>query len=383
MAVPPRSPMAASIARRDRCRSSRRPSASAILVGRGRRPLAPGRRARVRHRPRSDVRARRQAVHAVRRHLARRRVHLQQRPDQRRLGRDAAARRTKAARRSSRSSPSPTRSTSARSSCCADRPSLGLGFGQAPLAAFSDGERAFAIFARVTPLLCPDEQREHAACPGADGFTCSEQLGVCDPALSTITLVCDRATQTGCFPGQDMHTDHDAVRRSSSSQHDGTIVGEMASVVQENEIARAARGRSRRSSTRCSPGRRASSRTRPRARSSASAAATKAATTARVTATCWSSAGPGMFAEHGREAPALPAEAHAAARARRGRRAAVRAAYYAGIDTQSGEPCWSESHADAAAARARRRGRRRPARRAANRRHHGRELARRRRSTSG
>ena len=56
-----------------------------------------------------------------------------------------------------------------------DGPALPMSILQVPIAGFSNGRDAFALFNRGVPLQCSDETR--TGCPGR--FRCDEQLGVC------------------------------------------------------------------------------------------------------------------------------------------------------------------------------------------------------------
>jgi hypothetical protein len=82
-----------------------------------------------------------------------------------------------------------------------DSVSLALGAGQVPVAGFSDGPHAIAAFERTELVRCAAPSISlPGGCP--QGLVCSHDVGECAPAFSTIPLLCDPATQKGCFPGQ-------------------------------------------------------------------------------------------------------------------------------------------------------------------------------------
>ena len=75
-----------------------------------------------------------------------------------------------------------------------DGESLPMGFGQVPIAAFSDGARAVGIFGRWDPARCAAAAGGAPPSCGSDGgLVCSPHLGQCTPSLLGITAVCELA----------------------------------------------------------------------------------------------------------------------------------------------------------------------------------------------
>ena len=109
-----------------------------------------------------------------------------------------------------------------------DGESLSMGFGQVPMAAFSDGENAFAFFARLAPQSCG----ESLQCGSEPTLACSDRIGECQPAYTTMTLSCDLASQLGCLPGQECVAGEPVCFDPSSAQYDGSIFGENVCVAQ-------------------------------------------------------------------------------------------------------------------------------------------------------
>jgi hypothetical protein len=119
-----------------------------------------------------------------------------------------------------------------------DGQSLSLGYGQAPMAGFSDGERSYALFVRLEPLRCDADFAHGAqACPEQDGFVCSDKLGTCEPAYLTFAVVCDASRGEGCLPGQTCEAAKLCVDPSSSQYGDGHPDGQAVAVAQPVEIA--------------------------------------------------------------------------------------------------------------------------------------------------
>jgi hypothetical protein len=118
--------------------------------------------------------------------------------------------------------------------------SLNLGYGQAPVAGFSDGEHAFGIFSRLQPLPCDaDWTKADEACPTGDHFFCSTDLGICQPAFNGTSFpwVCDATLQVGCLPGQECVSTSLCVDSTSSQYDQGQLKGEASSVALSTEIA--------------------------------------------------------------------------------------------------------------------------------------------------
>jgi hypothetical protein len=114
--------------------------------------------------------------------------------------------------------------------------SLSMGFGQVPMAAFSDGDTAFAFFARLAPQACTDVT-SGPQCPLDEGLGCSDRIGECQPAVTTMTLSCDLASSLGCLPGQECVEGPPICVDSSSAQYDGSIFGETSAIAQQVELA--------------------------------------------------------------------------------------------------------------------------------------------------
>jgi hypothetical protein len=78
-----------------------------------------------------------------------------------------------------------------------------MGWGRTPLAGFSDGEHAFALFGRDEQSVCAVGSGASSSAPrcawDAD-LDCSITAGVCQPQIGEATQLCDMATQQGCSP---------------------------------------------------------------------------------------------------------------------------------------------------------------------------------------
>lgn len=117
--------------------------------------------------------------------------------------------------------------------------SLVLGFGKAPLTAFSDGARVFAIFDRLELTRCETDALTGAdACPTSDKFSCSTGVGECQPSYSgVVPPLCNMSKKTGCFMGQTCTRARTPICvDTTSSQHDGTVEGAIAAAAQNTEI---------------------------------------------------------------------------------------------------------------------------------------------------
>jgi hypothetical protein len=114
--------------------------------------------------------------------------------------------------------------------------SLFLGFGQAPTTAFSDGEHVYAMFDVLDLTRCSDDSA--AACPTDDKFECSPNIGECQPSYKgVIPPLCDLKNQTGCFGGQQcVAAPAPPCVDPTSSQYDGTVLGEIASTTENNVL---------------------------------------------------------------------------------------------------------------------------------------------------
>jgi hypothetical protein len=227
--------------------------------------------------------------------------------------------------------------------------SLALGYGQAPMAGFSDGERAFALFERMEPHHCDAAFAQGAsACPTDDGFQCAKDLGICEPAYLTFPVVCDAARNEGCLPGQTCNAATLCVDPNSSQYGDGHFTSRERAVAHTLEF-----GLSR--------------ATRPEIFDSVLAFPTNkfsipaTRTVAKFTGTqdgndwkpghdtvlIWGR--PGLTAEHERDAHLylmahrLPLPIDASGKLE------FAPQYFAGIDPQTGEPTWSPHQSKAKA----------------------------------
>jgi hypothetical protein len=112
-----------------------------------------------------------------------------------------------------------------------DGAELRMGICQVPIAGFSNGERAFAIFHRSVPLQCASEER--ASCPGR--FSCDEGLGLCAAAQpDAFQRPCVLgSTECECQPvaGGGLCQD-----RESSQYRADLDVGRVWSVVLQHEV---------------------------------------------------------------------------------------------------------------------------------------------------
>jgi hypothetical protein len=134
-----------------------------------------------------------------------------------------------------------------------DGESLQMGYGQVPVAAYSDGRDLVAIMGRGGTIPCKAGVASPvAACRGpledhpartnwksADGLRCSTALGECIPAPNGISTPCELATGAGCNPalGQTcMPSATGLCVDPSSSQNDGTSVSEVYTTGNEMEF---------------------------------------------------------------------------------------------------------------------------------------------------
>ena len=225
--------------------------------------------------------------------------------------------------------------------------SLNLGYGQAPVAGFSDGERAYALFARLEPLHCDaDWTTSTEACPTDDHFFCSTELGTCKPDFTSFPWVCDVARQQGCLPTQECVAAPLCVDSNSSQSSDGQTGGQMGAVTFSTEFG---------VQREAEPGVFDSRFAWPTSKFSQPSVRTVTQFTGFSTGNdyrpgygsllVWGR--PGFIAEHGREAQLylmvhpLPMQFDDQGALRFTPR------YFAGIDTASAEPIWSDKQSDA------------------------------------
>jgi hypothetical protein len=118
--------------------------------------------------------------------------------------------------------------------------SLALGYGQAPIAGFSDGQHSFAFFERLVPVTCDDDTVANgsAACvPGSASF-CSKELGLCQPDYLSFPVACD-LNQDMCLPGQTCVATALCVDPTSSQYDDGHFGGQSAALTFQTELGAA------------------------------------------------------------------------------------------------------------------------------------------------
>jgi hypothetical protein len=116
--------------------------------------------------------------------------------------------------------------------------SLQLGYGQAPVAGFSDGERSYGLFERMEPHACGASYATGSqACPTDDHFECSPNLGLCDPPIIPFPAPCEIGNDDSCLPTQTCKPATLCVDPTSSQYADGHYWGEERSVAHTLEIA--------------------------------------------------------------------------------------------------------------------------------------------------
>ncbi|HKP62713.1 MAG TPA: DUF2961 domain-containing protein [Polyangiales bacterium] len=227
--------------------------------------------------------------------------------------------------------------------------SLRLGYGQAPLAAFSEGERAFALFERLEPHRCDAPYAQGAgACPTDHGFQCAKDLGVCEPAYLPFTSVCDAARGEGCFPGQTCKATTLCLDPSSSQYGDGSFTSRERALAHTLEFGLSREDR---------PEVFDSVLAFPTNKFSIPATRTVTKFTGKLDGNDWKAGKdtvliwgrPGTTAEHERDghlylmAHRLPLPLDKAGKLE------FAPQYFAGIDAKSGEPIWSAHQAEAKA----------------------------------
>ncbi len=83
-----------------------------------------------------------------------------------------------------------------------DGASLTMGYGQVPLAGFSDGTDAFGVFGRFEYVRCTRKSaRKRPTCRPQKGLECASDVGVCSPSLLRVPPLCDLGTGAGCALG--------------------------------------------------------------------------------------------------------------------------------------------------------------------------------------
>ena len=92
---------------------------------------------------------------------------------------------------------------------------LSLSYGQVPLAGWSEGARAAALFGRGEAVPCEVRPKGPRLCrspltapgeppisPTGKYLTCAAELGTCQPGTVGLSLPCDVATNAGCTVGE-------------------------------------------------------------------------------------------------------------------------------------------------------------------------------------
>ncbi len=130
--------------------------------------------------------------------------------------------------------------TLSRTSVYRDQVDLPLGFGRAPVAAFSDGERSFAVIQRLEPTPC-DAPWANAGetCPTLDQFSCTEPLGTCQPDAFPLTYICDPNQPDSCLPDQTCVPQKLCVDPTGSQYQDGSFEARNYSIAHALEISAA------------------------------------------------------------------------------------------------------------------------------------------------
>jgi hypothetical protein len=118
--------------------------------------------------------------------------------------------------------------------------SLQLGYGQAPIAGFSDGPHAYTWFERLEPALCGDatsaSANGSAACvPGSRSF-CSSDLGLCQPDILSFPVPCDTTNAYNCLPGQTCVKTSMCIDPTSTQYDDGNFGGKTSALTYETEL---------------------------------------------------------------------------------------------------------------------------------------------------
>ncbi len=225
--------------------------------------------------------------------------------------------------------------------------SLVLGYGQAPLAGFSDGERSFALFERMEPHHCDAAFATGSqACPTDAGFECAEDLGICEPAYLSFPVVCDAARGEGCLPGQECVKKKLCVDPTSSQNNGTRFANRERSVAHTIELGIARDG---------SPATYDSALAWPTNKFSIPAARTVAKFTGTRDGNDYGSGHgklllwgrPGLSAEHDREGHLYLMSHDLPLKVGEDGKLAFSPKYYAGIDSEDGQPIWSERESDA------------------------------------
>jgi hypothetical protein len=115
---------------------------------------------------------------------------------------------------------------------------LDSGIDKTPLAAFSDGEHAFAFFGQVASTRCDGDSQDVTARACPDGLTCAEGLGECAPAFDGVARPCDLASSAGCRFGQTCGPSTSSFCIDTKrSQYDGRAASTPFAVASDSHLA--------------------------------------------------------------------------------------------------------------------------------------------------
>jgi hypothetical protein len=223
-----------------------------------------------------------------------------------------------------------------------DGESLSMGFGQVPMAAFSDGDRAFAFFARLAPQAC--DESDAPRCATEADLACSERIGECQPPYTTMTLSCDLETAAGCLPGQTCEAGAPVCIDPYTAQNDSSIFGETSAIAQRVELAVQGADPSDYRSVHTWP---TSKFATLAARTVKSFSGTREGSDyapGRGELLVWGR--PGFIGEHGREAQLYLMRHRLPLAIDEGGALAFKPRYFAGLD-ETGEPRWAKDQASA------------------------------------
>ncbi|MEY4576514.1 MAG: hypothetical protein RL701_1217 [Pseudomonadota bacterium] len=228
---------------------------------------------------------------------------------------------------------------------------LNLGYGQAPMGGWSDGEHSFAIFARLEPARCSEADAAvhgSAACGEGQVSFCSTDLGLCQPDYLSFPVPCDLKQSDACLPGQRCVETPLCIDPTSSQFESGSFLSESASTTFETEIAVARPEHPADFDSAFSW--HTNKFSQPAVRTVQKFTAKRTGndyTPGHDTLLVWGR--PGFLGEHGRQASLylmahpLPMQLSAAGKL------SFEPRYFAGIDATTGEPLWSDNEAAAQA----------------------------------
>jgi hypothetical protein len=106
-----------------------------------------------------------------------------------------------------------------------------------PVAGFSDGSAAYAMFQPQIPVTCnADAAPQDQGCPAQNGVKCVQNLSFCQPAGVSVPATCEPQSPTCLLGGC---TKRAFCIDTHSSQYDGSPRGDSASVMSEVYIGKA------------------------------------------------------------------------------------------------------------------------------------------------